>query len=331
MRAAFIRRTGTPAEIMIGELPPPEPGPGQVLVRVRATTVNPIDTYVRAGLVPFRLPRPFIPGCDLAGVVEQVGPGAERFHPGDRVWGSNQGLMGRNGASAELVAADEQWLYPTPEGVYDEEIAAIALTGITAHLGLFRDGQLRAGETVFVSGGSGGVGSMVVQLAKIAGARVITTAGDDARLRKCRELGADHVILYHEQALAPALRELAPGGVDLWFETRRDPDFMSAVPLLTPRGRMIVVAGREATPPFPVGPFYTRDCKLLGFAMFNASADEQREAAGELGRWLAEHRLRANIDRILPLEELAAAHRLQEESTIGGSGALAGKIVIKIA
>jgi NADPH2:quinone reductase len=202
--------------------------------------------------------------------------------------------------------------------------------GITAHLGLFREAHLKQGETVLVTGGSGGVGSAVTQMARIAGARVIATAGSQEKARLCRGLGADHVILYKEQKLDEAVRELAPQGVSVWFETSRSPDFLTAVPLLAPRGRFIVMAGRDAQPPLPVGPFYTRDCRLLGFAMFNAGADDQRRAAEEIASWMAAGKLRAHIDRVLPLEQLAEAHRLQEDFTVHGRGTLSGKLVIRI-
>ena len=182
MKAAFITAPCPADGIQFGELPQPQPRVGEVLVRVRAVAVNPIDTYVRAGLVKMNLPSPFIIGCDLAGVVESVGADATRFQPGDRVWCSNQGLFGRQGSFAEFACVEERWLNPTPSAVPDEAAAAIALVGITAHLGLFAKARLQAGETVFVNGGAGGVGSMVVQLAKAAGARVIATAGSDERV-----------------------------------------------------------------------------------------------------------------------------------------------------
>ncbi|MCX6903323.1 MAG: NADPH:quinone reductase [Verrucomicrobia bacterium] len=323
MRAAFVQQTGPPENIIYGDLPVPALSGSQVLVRVKAVSVNPIDTYVRSGLVPMKLPMPFIVGCDLAGVIEAVGPNATQFKPGDRVWGSNQGLLGRQGTFAEFAAVEEHWLYPIPDA------AAVALVGITAHLGLAREGKLRAGETLFVNGGSGGVGSTVVQMAKAIGARVITTAGSDERGAACRALGADLALNYKTQDMEAEIRQFAPGGINLWYETTRQPDFERAVPLLAPRGRMIVMAGREARPPFPVGPFYVKGCSLHGFAMFNATPDEQREAAVAINRWLAEGRLRPRIDRVLPLAETAAAHRLQEQNTLGQAGTLAGKIVLK--
>jgi NADPH2:quinone reductase len=329
MKAAFIVEPGPPEAIRYGELPKPEPQGAQALVRVQAVALNPIDTYIRGGAIAMSGPKPYILGCDLAGVIEALGPEARRFKVGERVWGSNQGLMGRQGTFAEYAAVDECWLYPIPDGVADEDAAATALVGITAHLGLFRDARLRAGETLFVNGGSGGVGSMVVEMAKIMGARVIATAGGEAKAQRCRALGADHVILYKTQNVERAVRELAPTGVNVWWETLRQPDFEKAIGLLAPRGRMIVMAGRDARPAFPVGAFYTRDAAIHGFAMFNATPAEQAKCAGEINRWLADGRLKANIDRIWPLERAAEAHRLQEESTVGGQGALSGKIVLR--
>jgi len=329
MKAAYISEPGPPENIVYGELPKPTPSGSQALVRVAAVAVNPVDTYIRSGAIAFPLPKPFIVGCDLAGTVEAVGPEVRRFRPGDRVWGSNQGLLGRQGTFAEFVAVDESWLYPTPANVSDRDAAATALVGITAHLGLFRDAQLRRGETVFVNGGSGGVGSCVVQMAKIIGARVIATAGSEEKAQICRQLGADHVIQYKKDDLDAAIREFAPQGVDVWFETLREQNLERAVNHLAFRGRLILMAGRDARPPFPVGPFYVKDCSAHGFAMFNAPPDEQRRAADDINRWLAEGKLRARIGRVMKLSETAAAHRLQEENTLHQAGTLAGKIVLE--
>ena len=328
MKAAFVRETGPAENIVYGDLPTPEPTGSQVLVRVMAVAVNPIDTYLRSGAVKMELPMPFVVGCDLAGVVERCGPDARRLKPGMRVWGSNQGLLGRQGTFAEYAAVNESWLYPTPDGVEDQQAAAIALVGITAHLGLVRCAHLAAGETLFVNGGSGGVGSTVVQMAKALGARVVTTAGSPEKVKVCRALGADLALNYKTDDLDAAIRQFAPKGVNVWWETLREPNFERTVPLLAPRGRMILMAGREARPVFPVGPFYVKDCALFGFAMFNAPPDEQRAAADDINRWLAAGQLKPRIDRVLPLAKAAEAHRLQEDNTLHKAGTLAGKIVL---
>lgn len=326
MRAAYIEQVGSPESIIYGDLPKPKPTGNQVLVKVGAVSVNPIDTYIRSGLVAADLPMPFVLGCDLAGVVEAVGPEATKYREGDRVWGSNQGLFGRQGTFAQYAAVDECWLYPTPEEVSDEDAAASALVSITAHLGLFREAQLKAGENVFVGGGSGGVGSSVIQMARSVGARVFATAGNKDKVQICRHLGANAVANYKTDDLDSALDKFGP--IDVWFETKREQDFDRTLNHLAMRGRIIVMAGRDAKPKFPIGPFYTKDAKLLGFAMFNAPADEQRKCAAEINRWLAKGRLKPRIDRVMKLADAAAAHQLQEDNTLRKAGTLAGKIVL---
>lgn len=329
MKAAFITRTGGPEVITSGDLPDPVPGPRQALVRVRAAAINPIDTYVRAGTVAMPLPFPFVVGCDLAGEVVAVGDEVDRLRPGMRVWGSNQGLLGRQGTCAELAAVDEQWLYPTPDGVTDREAAAAALVSITAHLGLVSHATLEPGEAIFVSGGSGGVGSAVVQIAKALGARVIATAGSDEKRQRVEHSGGDVVLDYRRPDLVAAVLKAAPGGVDVHWETRREPDFDTAVAMLAEGGRMVLMAGRDARPPFPVGPFYVKGCRLCGFVMFKAPALVQAAAALDINRWLATGRLRSRVDRVVTLAHVAEAHALQEAATVGGSGALTGKIVVE--
>ena len=216
MKAAYIDETGPADNIRYGDLPAPKPEGSEVLVQVEAVAVNPIDTYIRAGTVATAFPKPFIVGCDLAGRVTEVGPNASRFKPGDRVWGTNQGMFGRQGTFAEYAAVDETWLYPLPDEVDPKDAAAIALVGITAHLGLFRDAKLQSGETIFVNGGSGGVGSTVVQMAKAVGARVITTAGSEEKVRAARKLGADHAINYKTEDVGKAVKEFAPQGVNVF-------------------------------------------------------------------------------------------------------------------
>ncbi len=329
MKAAFIRQTGTPDVIQYGELRDPEPGFGQVLVRVGAVSVNPIDTYIRGGANYWPLPDPYIIGSDLAGSVIAIGEGVVNFKPGDRVWGSNQGLMGRQGCFSELAAIDAQWLYPTPDNVRDEEAAASALVGITAHLGLVHRVSLGHGETIFVRGGAGGVGSMVIQMAKAIGATVIATAGGAEKANLCRGLGADHVIDYKSSDIGASIHDLAPQGVDVFWETLREPDFDLAVGSLAENGRMVLMAGRTARPEFPVGPFYVKGCSLHGFAMFKASADLQRRCAQDINLWLSSSQLNPVIDRILNLSQAAEAHRLQEAHTVNKQSLLTGKLVLK--
>ena len=142
-------------------------------------------------------------------------------------------------------------------------------------------------------------------------------------------MGADLAINYKGEDVDAAIRAFAQNGVNVWWETLREPNFDRAIGLLAQRGRMILMAGREARPQFPVGSFYVKCCSLHGFAMFMATPEEQRSAAEDINQWLLEGKLKPNIDRVLPLSQAAEAHRLQEESTIGKTGVLSGKIVLK--
>ncbi len=329
MKAAYIEKTGAPKVIVYGDLPKPEPAGAQALVKVAAVSVNPVDTYLRAGTIEMDLPMPYVIGCDLAGVVEEVGPDVKRLKVGDRVWGSNQGLLGRQGTFAEYAAVEEHWLYPTPEDVTHEQAASLALVGITAHLGLFREAGLKMGETLFVNGGTGGVGSCVIQMAKAIGARVLATAGSKEKVKACRDLGAAMAVNYKTADVDAALQKFAPDGVDVWYETLREPDLENTVEHLALGGRLILMAGRESSPRLPVGPFYTKDCKICGFALFNSPPQQQRKSAAEINRWMARGKLKANIGREMPLAEAASAHRLQENNTLKKAGTLTGKIVLK--
>jgi NADPH2:quinone reductase len=329
MKAAYFDGIGTPDVIRYGEVPSPEPKAGEVLVRVAAACVNPLDVYIRAGLVKMPTPFPFVPGADLAGTVESVGPDCKRFKVGDRVWGSNQGMLGRQGTFAEFSAVNEEFLYELPKGVPEQTAASLALVGITAHLGLFWRGGIRAGDSVFVNGGTGGVGLCVIQMAKKAGAKVVATVGSAAKADLAREFGADTTVNYKTDDVVHAVKEATGGkGVDVFYETQPPTDFAPAVEMTAPRGRIIVMAGRNAKPVLPNGAFYVKGLQLLGFAMFNCTPDEQRACANDMNRWMAEGTLRPHIGRVFPFSEAAKAHQLQEENTLGKSGTLSGKIVL---
>ncbi len=329
MQAAYINKPGLCNEIIVGEMPTPQPMQDEYLIRIKAIALNPIDMYIRAGTIAMPLPKQFISGCDFAGVVESVGENCSRFKEGDRVWGSNQGLLGRQGTSAEFAAIKEDWLYPSPEGVDDQQLAATSLVGITAHLGLFRNVNLKAGETIFVNGGTGGVGSMVVQMAKAIGAKVITTVSSNAKEELCRSWGADKVINYKTDDIPKEVKDYTSNqGVNVWFETQREPDFFKIVDLMTARGRIIIMAGRTAQPLFPVGPFYVKGLTLTGFAMFNATPDEQRRCANDINAWLASGKLRSHIGAAFPLSKAAEAHKILEENTLKGAGTLSGKVIL---
>ncbi len=182
---------------------------------------------------------------------------------------------------------------------------------------------------MFVNGGTGGVGSMVVQIAKAVGAKVITTVGSTAKADLCKQWGADCVLNYKNDDLNAGIREFTQGkGVQVWYETQREPDLQRIVDLVGQRGRIVLIAGRQAKPIFPVGPFYVKGLSLFGFAMFNATSTEQRRCAEDINRWLAEGKLRPPVGRVYHLQEAAAAHRFLEENSLHGAGTLVGKVLL---
>jgi NADPH2:quinone reductase len=298
------------------------PAEGQLKIRNKAIGLNFVDVYQRTGL--YKTALPFVAGNEGAGEVIAVGPGVTGFKVGDRI--AYQGPVGAY-AEERLLPVDKA--AHLPDGISYEVAAASLLKGATAFYLLHWTHELKAGETILVHAAAGGTGQILTQWAKAIGATVIGTAGSDEKCEIVRKNGADLAINYKTEDVAARVKEFAPEGINVWWETLREPDFDRTISLLAPRGRMILMAGRDARPQFPVGPFYVKGCHLYGFAMFNATTDELRAAAEDVNRWLAAGQVKPCIDRVLPLSETAEAHRLQEDSTVGKSGTLAGKIVLR--
>ncbi|MEV4442153.1 NADPH:quinone reductase [Streptomyces sp. NPDC049577] len=317
MRAAYIEELGSPDAIRFGEFPDPVPGPTDVLVDVIATTVNPVDTFVRSGGFRTPIPFPFVIGRDVVGRVAETGPGAAGFAPGDLVWSNSLGHGGRQGATAEQVVVPADRLYHLPAGVRPQDAVAVAHPTGTAYLALFTHGRVRPGETVLVAGAAGNVGSAAVVLATQAGARVVATANPRDE-EYVRSLGADVVIDYREPELARRIQDAAPGGVDIYLDTFGENDIPMAVELLAERGRIVLLAGVEARPELPVGPLYKKDCSILGFVISHATTAELAEAAGTINRLLADGRLRPRRTEEIPLDAAADAHRRMEKGELHG-------------
>jgi len=245
-----------------------------------------------------------------------------KFAAGDRVWCNNQGYDGRQGTFAEYAAVDERLLYPLPAGVDEHAAVAFVHSAFTACLGLER-ARPRAGETLFVNGGAGNVGSALIQMAKSRGLRVAATAGNPEGLDWCRSIGAEAVANYKQDDVDAVLKQFAPTGVDIYWDTSGQPDFDSTLNRLATGGRVIVMAGLRARPPFPVGPFYVKGCSMHGFAITHATVEELASSAEAIVGWMAQGKLKVRIDRVLPLSEAQTAHRLVEEHA-----PIAGKIVL---
>lgn len=322
MNAAHVEGPGPAESIRWGSLPVPQPGPTDVLVRVRAVAADPVDTFVRSGAYATPMPTPFVIGRDLVGEVAAAGPGAAGFAPGQAVWCNSLGHGGRQGSFAEyaVVAADR--LYPAPAGVDPADLVAAAHPAASAWLALFRHGRLRAGERVYVGGGGGNVGSAAVALAAAAGARVVATARTDD-FDRLRDHGATEVVDYRAPDLTDRLHRAAPDGFAVHLDTSGHGELADAVELLAHGGRLVAMAGLDRTPALPVGRLYTRDASIVGFAISNASTSDLAEAAEGVVRLLTTTAWRPRITDRLPLSEAAEAHRRME------AGRLDGRLVLQ--
>lgn len=307
MRAAWIDQRGSADQIRIEPIAVPTPGPTDVLVKVQYVAVNPIDTFVRSGQYMTPLPFPFVIGRDLVGTVTAVGVGVNRFTVGDTVWANSLGHAGRQGCTSEfaVVAADRLYLLPP-------EVAPATAIGTfhpaaSAYLAMTTHAQTQAGETVFIAGGAGHVGSAAVVIAARAGARVITSAAA-ADHDYCRSLGADVVLDYRDEQLVDKTAAAAPNGIDVHLDTSAHHELDAAINLLAPRGRVILMAGLGERPVFPVGALYTRDARVLGFAISNASSADLQAAATRINQLLGESALASRQTEILPLSAAEQSH-----------------------
>jgi NADPH:quinone reductase-like Zn-dependent oxidoreductase len=323
MRAAYVTELGPADAIRVGELAVPAIGPTDVLVRVEVVVVNPVDTLVRSGAYPTPTPFPFVVGRDLVGTVAAAGPGAAGFAPGDRVWCNSLGHGGRQGSFAELAVVPAERLYRLPGAADPVAAVAAAHPAATAYLALFRHGGLRPGESVYVGGAAGNVGTALTTLARRGGARVLAGARpEDAGW--CRSAGAAEVVDYRAADLAGRVRGLAPGGVDLYVDTSGHLDLPTAVDLLADRGRIVLLAGGGQRLTLPAGPLYTHDRRILGFAISRAGTGELAEAAAVLNGRLAAGDLPVRVREVWPLGRAAEAHRAVERG-------VRGRIVLRVA
>jgi len=312
MHAAFIERLGPPEHIRYGELPAPRPGPTDVLVDVLATTVNPVDTFVRSGVFRTPMDFPFVISRDLVGSVAAAGPGAPGFAVGDLVWCNSLGHGGRQGAAADQAVVPVDRLYHLPDGVLPTDAVTVVHPAATAYLGLFTHGRLRSTETVVVAGAAGNVGAALVALAAHAGARVVATAAArDAEY--CRSLGAAEVLDYRDPALTDRLRAACPQGMDMYLDTSGRNDLDSVVDLLAFRGRIVLLAGARTRPILPAGPLYMNDRSVLGFVISHATTAELAAAAVVINRLLPTGLLRSRATETLPLRDAAKVHHGMEQ------------------
>lgn len=316
MKAIRVHETGDPGVLRYEEVATPEPGAGEVLVQVEAAGVNFIDTYQRRG--QYSLPLPFIPGQEAAGKVVAVGSGVSHLAPGARVAQATRG-----GSYAEYVVFPADQVVPVPEGISAELAAAVMLQGMTAHYLSHSTYPIRSGDTVLIHAAAGGVGQLLVQMAKNLGARVIGTASTQDKAALARGLGADEMILYTQVNFRDRVKELTGGqGVEAVYDSVGRTTFVDSLDCLKPRG-MMVLFGQSSGPVEPFDPqilnrkgslYLTRPS--LGHYVADRAALMAR--AKDLFDWMTGGQLRVRIDRTFPLVEAAAAHRYVESRKTQG-------------
>ncbi len=306
MRAATYSEFGGPEKVSINTVEIPEIGEGEVLVRVRAAGVNPVDYAVREGYLKENLPTkfPVIPGWDLAGEVVDRGFSARRFDVGDEVYAYARRPVVQHGTFAEYIVLPESYLALKPKNSSWEEAAGIPLVGLTAYQSLFDAGHLQEGQTVLILGASGGVGSLGIQLAKAKGAKVIGVASEKNHSHM-RDLGADHTVDYKSNHVGEAVQQLVPDGVDLIFDCASGETLQQSLQALKPSGKLVSILnhGTDLNPDI--------DFTYVFVEPNSRQLDHLRELA-EAGK------LRVPVSRTYTLDEtMEAMKQIQTSHTTG--------------
>jgi NADPH2:quinone reductase len=310
MKAVLCKQYGPPESLVIEELPPPKPGPGEVVVSVKAASVNFPDVLIIENKYQFKPPLPFSPGSELAGVVKEVGGGVSNLRPGDRVI-----AVTTYGAFAEEVKTEATRLLPLPERMDFVTGAAFVLTYATSDHALRDRAALRAGETLLVLGASGGVGIAAIEIGKALGARVIACASNEDKLATCREHGADATVNYATEDLRDRIKSLTDGeGVDVVYDPVGGPYTEPAFRSLAWRGRLLVVGfAAGEIPKLPLNLPLLKGAAVVGVFWGEFARRERAAFAAsfeQLVRWYSEGRLRPHVSQTLPLEKSAEALKL---------------------
>jgi NADPH2:quinone reductase len=308
MKAIQIHQIGDPDVMQYVDAPRPEPGPGEVLVKIKAAGVNYIDIYHRTGL--YDRPLPFTPGLEAAGVVAAVGEGVKELKTGDHVAYSTS-----PGAYAEYSVVPETRLVPVPPQLDLTSAAAVMLQGLTAHYLAYSTYPLQAGETILIHAAAGGVGLLLVQVAKNLGATVIGTVSTEEKAQLARDAGADHIIRYTEVDFEAETNRLTNGrGVHVVYESVGKTTFDKSLNVLQPRGYLVLFGQSSGpVPPFDLGILNTKGSLFVtrpSLGHYIADREELLWRTGDLFTWLAADQLSLRIDHQLPLAEAAEAHRL---------------------
>jgi len=327
MQAQVIRSFGGPEVFESAELAQPIAGAGQVLVRVVASSVNPVDTKIRRKGPATAPALPAVLGADVAGIVAAVGDGVDAFAPGDAVYGTVGGVRGLQGTLAEFVAADARLLAHAPRSLPLADAAALPLVAITAWEGLVDKARVQRGESVLVLGGTGGVGHIAVQLARELGAVVTATASSDDKARLARELGATHVVDHRSEQVEDYVQRITSGrGFDVVFDATGGSDPSAAFAAARLDGRVVTIVTAFTA---NLTPMHMKGLSLHAvFMLIPMLHDVGRERHGAILREVAQlvdaGRLRPLIDSRFPLARAGDAHARLE------SGAATGKVLVDV-
>ncbi len=318
MRAIRIHTFGEPEVLQLDEVEDPQPGPGQVVVRVHAVGVNPVETYIRSGIYP-KPPTPFTPGNDGAGVIDAVGADVNEMAVGDRVYIAGS----RSGTYAEKSLCEVTSVHPLPEPASYAQGAAMNVAYGTAYQAFVHRARPLPGESVLIHGASGGVGTAGVQLARAAGLTVIGTAGTERGRQLVLDQGAHHVLDHTVSEYLEQVLSLTAGrGVDIILEMLANVNLGNDLNVLAPGGRVVVIGnrgpGNQGTVSINPRAAMSRDAAILGMNLGNASARERVSIHAALVAGLANGTLRPVIGQEFPLAEAAKAHHAVIESRAFG-------------
>ena len=322
MRAAWYEKNGPAREVIkVGELPDPEPGPGEVRVRIHTSGVNPSDVKRRAGNLgqAIRVPR-VVPHSDGAGVIDAAGDGVPAARIGERVWLYNAQWQRAYGTCAEFCCVPQALARRLPDNVDFAAGANLGIPAMTAHRAVFSRGDVR-GKTVLVTGGAGAVGHYAVQIAKWAGARVYATASSEQKAALARDAGATSVIDYRREDVAARVIELTGGaGVDHIVEVDFGANLQASIKMLRPNGAIAAYAStREPEPVLPYYPMMTRGFGIDLVFVYILPTEVRAKALADLDTMLSAGLLQHNIGARFALEHTAAAHEAQESGTVVGN------------
>ena len=309
MKAIRVHKFGGPEVLQLDDVPDPVPGPGEVLVAIKAAGVNPADTYVRSGTYAIVPPLPYTPGGDAAGIVEAVGAGVRTPAVGDRVWVSASQSQKMLGSYAELAVCDAAAVHPLPAHLSFGQGAAVGVPYATAYRALFHKAAAQPGETVLVHGASGGVGIGAVQLAVAAGLTVFGTAGTERGLALVREHGAHHVFNHTAPDYIKEITARTEGrGVDVILENLANVNLQKDLDVVARLGRIVVVGNRGTIEINPRGTM-TKDVTIAGFVLWNASPAEKTSIHAALEAGLGNRTLRPVVGQEIALKDAPRAHQ----------------------